>query len=192
MTTIVEGVAAGAFPDHVDPELAALALLGPIFYRRLMCSEPFDPARAEQLVDTVLGPPQPYDARPVGWVESPLVDRAAAPKQGDEGSPDAWLVFDTEVSEGIRDLEVGTEVILLTWLDRARRDVLVTRPRDDPGNAERGVFSTRSPDRPNPIGLHRVQIVSVDGVRVRVRNCEALDGTPVLDVKPILDRLAER
>jgi tRNA-Thr(GGU) m(6)t(6)A37 methyltransferase TsaA len=133
-----------------------------------------------------------YDIRPIGWVESPLVDRDLAPKQGDEGSPDAWLVFKPDVREGIRDLEVGSEVIVLTWLDRASRDVLAVHPRGDPRNPEAGVFSTRSPDRPNPVGLHRVQIVSIDDLRVRVRNLEALDGTPIVDVKPVLDQTTER
>jgi tRNA-Thr(GGU) m(6)t(6)A37 methyltransferase TsaA len=126
------------------------------------------------------------ELHPIGRVESPLVDRAAAPKQGDEGSPEAWLVFDPAVRDGLRDLELGTDVLVLTWLDRARRDVLTTRPRDDPRNPEVGVFSTRSPDRPNPIGLHRVRITAVEGLRVRVADLEALDGTPVLDVKPVL------
>jgi tRNA-Thr(GGU) m(6)t(6)A37 methyltransferase TsaA len=133
-----------------------------------------------------------YEVRPIGTVESPLVDRDAAPRQGDEGSPDAWLVFDPGVSEGIRDLQAGTEVILLTWLDRARRDVLTVHPRGDSRNPLTGVFSTRSPDRPNPIGLHRVRIESIDGTRVRVRNLEALDGTPIVDVKPLLGPIDER
>jgi tRNA-Thr(GGU) m(6)t(6)A37 methyltransferase TsaA len=133
-----------------------------------------------------------YEVRPIGTVESPLVDRDAAPRQGDEGSPDAWLVFDPGVSEGIRDLQPGTEVILLTWLDRARRDVLTVHPRGDSRNPLTGVFSTRSPDRPNPIGLHRVRIESIDGTRVRVRNLEALDGTPIVDVKPLLGPIDER
>jgi tRNA-Thr(GGU) m(6)t(6)A37 methyltransferase TsaA len=128
----------------------------------------------------------PYVVQPIGWVESPLVDRATAPKQGYEGSPDAWLVFNPDVLIGIRDFEVGAEIIVLTWLDRAYRAVLVTRPRDDPANAERGVFGTRSPDRPNPVGLHRVLITLIDGPRVRVRNLEALNGTPIVDVKPVL------
>jgi tRNA-Thr(GGU) m(6)t(6)A37 methyltransferase TsaA len=132
-----------------------------------------------------------YEVRPVGWVESPLADRDSAPKQGDEGSPEAWLVFDDAVREAIRDLEAATEVIVLTWLDRSRRDVLAVHPRGDPGNPVQGVFSTRSPDRPNPIGLHRVEIVAVEGTRLRVRNLEALDGTPILDVKPVLDRWAD-
>jgi tRNA-Thr(GGU) m(6)t(6)A37 methyltransferase TsaA len=122
-------------------------------------------------------------------VESPLVDKDAAPKQGDEGSPDAWLVFEPAVREGLADLEVGTEVLVLTWLDRADRDVLAVHPRDDPAVPLRGVFSTRSADRPNPVGLHRVEIVAIQGARVRVRNLEALDGTPIVDVKPVLSVL---
>lgn len=132
--------------------------------------------------------PAQYDLRPIGRVDPPLVDREATPKQGDEGSPDAWLVFEPTIAEGLRDLRVGTEVFVLTWLDRARRDVLVVHPRDDPANPQRGVFSTRSADRPNPIGLHRVEIVALDGLRVLVRNLEALNGTPIVDVKPVLDR----
>ena len=129
----------------------------------------------------------PYVVEPIGWVESVLVDRDQAPKQGDEGAPDALLVFEPAVAEGLRDLQVGTEVILLTWLDRGRRDVLVVHPRGDLSRPETGVFSTRSPDRPNPIGLHRVVIASVDGTRVRVQNLEALNGTPIVDMKPVLD-----
>jgi tRNA-Thr(GGU) m(6)t(6)A37 methyltransferase TsaA len=115
-----------------------------------------------------------------------------APKQGDEGSPEASLVFDRGVSEGLRGLQVGAEVILLTWLDRARRDVLVVHPRGEVARQEVGVFSTRSPDRPNPIGLHRVLVVAIDGTRMRVGNLEAIDGTPILDVKPVLGPVAER
>lgn len=127
-----------------------------------------------------------YEVRPIGHVESPLVDRETAPKQGFEGSPEAWLVFDPAVAEGVRDLTVGSEAFVLTWLHRARRDVLAVHPRDDPRNPETGVFSTRSQDRPNPIGLHRVRIAAVDGLRVLVRDLEAFDGTPVIDVKPVL------
>jgi tRNA-Thr(GGU) m(6)t(6)A37 methyltransferase TsaA len=127
-----------------------------------------------------------YAIRPVGRVSSPLTDRETAPKQGFEGAPDAWLVFDPEVAEGIRDLAVGAEVFVLTWLHRARREVLAVHPRDDPRNPETGVFSTRSQDRPNPIGLHRVRVAAVDGLRVLVQGLEAFDGTPVVDVKPVL------
>jgi tRNA-Thr(GGU) m(6)t(6)A37 methyltransferase TsaA len=133
-----------------------------------------------------------YEVVPIGWVESPLTDRAQAPRQGDEGAPPAWLTFETHVTEGIRDLRAGTDIIVLTWFDRAHRDVLVTRPRDDPARPPLGVFSTRSPDRPNPIGLHRVHVIAVEGSRVLVRDLEALDGTPLVDVKPVLDKTAER
>jgi tRNA-Thr(GGU) m(6)t(6)A37 methyltransferase TsaA len=133
-----------------------------------------------------------YVVEPIGRVESSLVDRDSAPKQGDEGSPEAWLVFEPGVAQGLRDLEVGAEMLLLTWLDRARRDVLAVHPRGDLSRPETGVFSTRSPDRPNPIGLHRVGILAIDGVRVRVRDLEALDGTPIVDVKPVLDAGTER
>src|ERR1700758_3762997 len=128
-----------------------------------------------------------YQVVPVGWVESPLTDRTQAPRQGDEGAPSAWLVFAPEVADAVRDLAPGTEVIVLTWLDRADRDVLVARPRDDPARPPTGVFSTRSPDRPNPIGLHRVQIVATEGLRILVSELEALDGTPVIDIQPVID-----
>jgi tRNA-Thr(GGU) m(6)t(6)A37 methyltransferase TsaA len=122
--------------------------------------------------------------RPIGTVDSPLTDPASAPKQGHEGSPEASLVFEPTVREGLQDLRVGEQVIVLTWLDRAQRDVLKVHPRGDMSIPEHGVFSTRSPDRPNPIGLHLVEIVAIEGQRVHVRNLEALDGTPILDVKP--------
>jgi len=127
-----------------------------------------------------------YEIRPIGHVESSVADRDTAPKQGFEGAPDAWLVFDPAVAEGIRDLTVGADVFVFTWLHRARRDVLAVHPRDDPRNPETGVFSTRSQDRPNPIGLHRVQVAAIEGLRVRVRDLEAFDGTPVVDIKPVL------
>ncbi|GAA2639812.1 tRNA (N6-threonylcarbamoyladenosine(37)-N6)-methyltransferase TrmO [Actinomadura fulvescens] len=130
--------------------------------------------------------------RPIGRVESALVDMAAAPKQGDEGAPEAWLVFEPEVGEGLHDLQVGAEVLVVTWLDRARRDVLAVHPRDDPARPITGVFGTRSADRPNPVGLHRVTIVAIDGVRVRVQALEALNGTPVVDLKPVLGPVDER
>jgi len=133
-----------------------------------------------------------YEVVPVGWVESPLTEREQAPRQGDEGAPPAWLVFEPEVADAIRDIQPGTEVLVLTWLDRARRDVLVTRPRDDPQRALLGVFSTRSPDRPNPVGLHRVEVIAVEGRRILVHGLEAIDGTPLVDVKPVLGGIAER
>ena len=133
-----------------------------------------------------------YELWPIGWVESQLLDTEAAPKQGHEGSPEAWLVLDEGFSEGLRDLAAGAEVLVLTWLDRARRDVLAVHPRDNPANPLTGVFSTRSADRPNPIGLHRVRILLIQGTRIRVRDLEAINGTPILDLKPVLDRRLER
>lgn len=124
---------------------------------------------------------------PIGYVESTLRDRAAAPKQGNEGAPDAWLAFDEQVAPGLDGLRVGDDVFVLTWLHQSRRDVLRVHPRDDLANPERGVFTTRSAERPNPIGLHRVQVREIDGLRVRVANLEALDGTPIIDVKPVID-----
>ena len=128
----------------------------------------------------------------VATVESPLTDRAAAPKQGDEGAPDATLVFEEGLAAALQGIEVGDELLLLTWFDRASRDVLRVRPRGDAARPEQGVFGTRSPDRPNPIGLHRVTVLAIDGPRVRVDRLEALDGTPVVDVKPVLGDVSER
>ena len=133
------------------------------------------------------------ELRPIGTVESPLTDPASAPKQGDEGAPDAWIVFGQAVLDALDGIAVGDDVLVLTWLDRADRDVLRVHPRSDPSRPRQGVFNTRSPDRPNPIGLHRVEVLAIEGGRVRVRNLEALDGTPVVDVKPVLSAdVAER
>ena len=109
-----------------------------------------------------------YEVVPVGWVNSSLTEMAQAPRQADEGAPPAWLVFEADVGDAIRDLRPGTEIIVLTWLDRADRSVLLTIPRGDPRNPLTGVFSTRSPDRPNPVGLHRVRVTAVDGRRIQV------------------------
>ncbi len=127
-----------------------------------------------------------YELRPVGRVESPLIDRASAPKQGNEGAPEALIVFEQDVLEALDGIEAGDEVLVFTWLDRTDRSVLRVHPRDNPANPVQGVFNTRSQDRPNPIGLHPVTVVSLDGATMRVRDLEALDGTPVLDVKPVL------
>jgi tRNA-Thr(GGU) m(6)t(6)A37 methyltransferase TsaA len=123
---------------------------------------------------------------PIGRVESTLTEPSDAPRQGSEDAPDAWLVLEPRVREALDGITPGARVIVLTWLDRARRDVLRVHPRDDASNPLRGVFSTRSADRPNPIGLHEVEILSVEGDRVHVRPLEALDGTPVLDLKPVI------
>jgi tRNA-Thr(GGU) m(6)t(6)A37 methyltransferase TsaA len=123
----------------------------------------------------------------VGHVESPLTDPAAAPRQGDEGAPEAWLVFRPEIREALADVRRGDELLVLTWLDRADRKTLRVHPRDDPAHPLTGVFSTRSQDRPNPIGLHRVRVLDVEeGPRLRVAGLEAVDRTPLLDVKPVL------
>lgn len=132
------------------------------------------------------------ELRAIGSVSSPLADREAAPKQGDEGAPEAVLEIAPEFEPAIEGIEAGEEVLVLTWLDRADREVLSTHPRDDFSRPAIGVFATRSPDRPNPIGLHRVRVVAVDGGRLRVENLEAIDGTPVLDLKPVLGEVGER
>ena len=128
----------------------------------------------------------------VGVVSSPLTDPAQAPKQGDEGAPEAWIVIDDELREAIEGVEADDELIVVTWLDRADRDVLSVHPRSDASRPRLGVFATRSPARPNPIGLHRVQVREIDGARLRVSGLEAVDGTPVLDLKPVLGEVGER
>ncbi len=122
----------------------------------------------------------------VGTVESPLTDRGSAPRQGDEGAPEAVIVLDQAVLPALDGVAPGDAILVLTWFHLARRDVLRVHPRGDVARPEQGVFSTRSPDRPNPIGLHRVEVVSIEGGRLGVRNLEAVDGTPVIDVKPVI------
>lgn len=130
---------------------------------------------------------------PIGHVVSPLREPAQAPKQADEGAPEAWLEFLPDVTPGLRDLCVGDTVLVLTWLDRADRSTLDVHPRDDRARPRLGVFITRSADRPNPIGIHRVVVVEIASpTRVRVSALEAIDGTPIVDVKPLLDEQAER
>jgi tRNA-Thr(GGU) m(6)t(6)A37 methyltransferase TsaA len=126
--------------------------------------------------------------KPIARVESRLIDPTSAPNQGDEGAPDAWLVFEPDVLEGLDGIRPGDQMIVLTWLHRARRDELRTHPRGDLSRPEEGVFNTRSPSRPNPIGLHPVEVLSIDSPRVRVRPLEAVDGTPIVDLKPMLSR----
>jgi tRNA-Thr(GGU) m(6)t(6)A37 methyltransferase TsaA len=127
-----------------------------------------------------------FELKPVGRVESRLTDKADAPKQGHEGAPDAWLVFERDVLAALEGIRPGDRLIVLTWLDRAQRDVLRVHPRDDTANPKQGVFKTRSADRPNPIGLHEVEVIAIEGERVHVLPLEALDGTPIVDVKPVL------
>ena len=128
----------------------------------------------------------------VGHVKSSLKDRDDAPKQGDEGAPEAWLVIAPEFAAALDGIAAGDELLLFTWLDRGLRDVLRVRPRSRTTGPEQGVFSTRSPDRPNPIGLHRVTVLEIDGERMRVDQLEALDGTPIVDLKPLLRSVDER
>jgi tRNA-Thr(GGU) m(6)t(6)A37 methyltransferase TsaA len=121
--------------------------------------------------------------RPIGRVESPLTDPSAAPKQGFEGAPEAVIVLDDAVLDAVDGVVAGTELVVLTWLDRADRSLLRVHPRDDLTAPLRGVFATRSADRPNPIGIHPVTVLAVDGPRLRVSGLEAVDGTPVVDLK---------
>jgi tRNA-Thr(GGU) m(6)t(6)A37 methyltransferase TsaA len=132
------------------------------------------------------------ELRAIGTVSSPLTDPGAAPKQGDEGAPEATLEISAEFARGLEDVSVGDEIFVLTWLDRADRGVLSVHPRDDLSNPETGVFATRSADRPNPIGLHRVRVLEVHGRRLRIDALEAVDGTPVVDLKPVLGAVGER
>jgi tRNA-Thr(GGU) m(6)t(6)A37 methyltransferase TsaA len=132
------------------------------------------------------------ELRPIGRVRSVLVEPGVAPKQADEGAPEAWLDLDRRVREAMKDLQVGSEVVVLTWLHLARREVMTVHPRDDPDNPPTGVFSTRSQDRPNPIGLHTVHIAEIVDTSIKVRSLEAVDGTPVLDIKPLLGPVGSR
>ncbi len=126
--------------------------------------------------------------RPVGMIQSMLKARSEAPKQGSEGAPDAWLEVHPWAAQGLQGLAVGDEIIVVTWFHRARRDVLQVHPRSDRRNPLTGVFATRSPDRPNPLGLHPVTVHRIDGNRLRIGPIEAIDGTPVVDIKPVLGR----
>lgn len=134
----------------------------------------------------------PQELRPIGRVRSPLVALADAPRQGDEGAPEAELVIDDAYLAGLAGIDVGDELLVLTWLHRASRDVLSVHPRGEPERPLQGVFMTRSPDRPNPIGLHRVVVIAVADRVVRVRDLEAVDGTPIIDIKPVLGALDSR
>lgn len=125
--------------------------------------------------------------RPIGWVHSPLKRPADAPKQGFEGAPDARIQIEPDFLPGLDGIEAGQEVLVLTWLHQAKRDVLAVHPRDDLRRPLTGVFATRSADRPNPVGLHRVKVLSIDrSGRLDVQGLEAIDGTPVIDLKPVL------
>jgi tRNA-Thr(GGU) m(6)t(6)A37 methyltransferase TsaA len=148
-----------------------------------------EPAASEGRIDSTSSG---FVLRQIGRVESSLVSTAEAPRQGDEGAPDAYLVLDAEVQAGLDGIAVGEEIIVLSWLHEADRTVLRVHPRGDLSRPEAGVFSTRAPSRPNPIGLHRVRVLGVEGVRVHVSGLEAIDGTPVIDLKPVLLSIEER
>lgn len=136
-----------------------------------------------------MNPPRSHQVRAIGWVRSPLRQLADAPKQGDEGAPDAELQIEPAFLRGLDGLKAGQDILILTWLHQARREVLAVHPRDDLAQPLTGVFATRSPDRPNPIGLHRVKLLAIeDGGLLRVQGLEAIDGTPVIDIKPVLSR----
>ena len=127
-----------------------------------------------------------YLLRPIGVVRSPLRDRADAPRQGSEGAPDAWIVLEPSFADALQGIRVGDELVLLTWLHEADRSVQQVHPRDDETRPRTGVFATRSSDRPNPIGLHRVTVLAIDGLELAVGPLEAIDGTPLVDLKPVL------
>ena len=127
-----------------------------------------------------------YAIKPIGFVQSELTDHESAPRQGNEGAPDAWVHLDAAFSEGVENIKTGQEVILITWFHKAHRDVLKLHPRSEEHRPLTGVFSTRSPNRPNPLGLHRVAVMEIESNRIRVKPLEAIHGTPVVDIKPVL------
>ncbi len=124
--------------------------------------------------------------RPIGVIRSTLEDRSDAPRQGSEGAPDAWIEIEGWAAEALHGLAVGDRILVITWLHQADRDVFRVHPRDDPRTPLTGVFATRSPDRPNPLGLHPVTVHAIEGTRLRVGPIEAIDGTPVVDIKPVI------
>ncbi len=132
-----------------------------------------------------------YSLAAIGFLQSPLKEPGEAPNQGREGAPDAWLEVNATVAEGLEGIEVGDEIIVITWLHQAQRDILKVHPRGDETVPLAGVFATRSPDRPNPLGLHRVTVLEIAGKRLKVGPIEAIDGTPVVDIKPVLSQSAD-
>jgi len=127
-----------------------------------------------------------YTLEPIGFVESPITQRENAPSQGDEGAPDAWITLNRNIAEGLDGVHIGDAMIVLTWFHQSKRDVLKLHPRWDKNNPLTGVFATRSPDRPNPIGLHPVTVLEIKSNKIKVSNLEAIDGTPVIDLKPVI------
>lgn len=129
-----------------------------------------------------------YEVHPIGFVRSSLKSREDAPRQGWRGAPDAWIELEDDYVEGLLGVGPGTELVILTWLHLSDRAVLQVRPSHDPERRLRGVFSTRAPVRPNPIGIHPVTVLAVEGTRVHVEPLEAVDGTPVVDIKVALKK----
>jgi tRNA-Thr(GGU) m(6)t(6)A37 methyltransferase TsaA len=129
---------------------------------------------------------KPAELRPIGLIRSTLKKLSEAPKQGSEGAPDAWLEVDAFAVDALDGIRPGDDLLVITWLDQARREVLQVHPRSDPSRRLTGVFSTRSPDRPNPLGLHRVTVRKIHKNRLRIGPIEVIDGTPVVDIKPAL------
>jgi tRNA-Thr(GGU) m(6)t(6)A37 methyltransferase TsaA len=136
-------------------------------------------------------PESNYVLYPIGFLQSSLKELQEAPRQGREGAPDAWLAVNAPVAEALEGLAVGDEIIVITWLHKAQRDTLKVHPRSDETLPLAGVFATRSPDRPNPLGLHRVTVLEIAGTRLKVGPIEAIDGTPVVDIKPVLPQSAD-
>jgi len=128
-----------------------------------------------------------YILHPIGFVESSIINREDAPSEGNEGAPDVWITINKNVAEGLDGINAGVEIIVLTWFHQSKRDVLKLHPRWDKNNPLTGVFGTRSPDRPNPIGLHQVRVLQIKDNRIKVASLEAIDGTPVIDIKPMLN-----
>jgi tRNA-Thr(GGU) m(6)t(6)A37 methyltransferase TsaA len=133
-----------------------------------------------------------FTLRPIGRVDSPVSDPATAARQGDEGAPDCWLAFEPAVREALDGLRAGDDIVVVTWLHLADRSVLQVHPRGDTSRPMRGVFATRSQHRPNPLGIHQVTVLAIDGLRVRVEGLEAIDGTPIVDVKSALEPHGQR
>ena len=132
-----------------------------------------------------------YVLYPIGLLHSPLKQPEEAPRQGREGAPDAWLEVHALVAEGLDGIAIGDELFVITWLHKAQRGTLKVHPRGDETIPLAGVFATRSPDRPNPLGLHRVTVLEIAGRSLKVGPIEAIDGTPVIDIKPVLSHSAD-
>jgi tRNA-Thr(GGU) m(6)t(6)A37 methyltransferase TsaA len=132
-----------------------------------------------------------FTIRPIGVIRSELSSREEAPKQANEGAPDAWIDVDPAFGEGLEGIRPGSDIIVITWFHQASRDLLKVHPRGDESRPMTGVFTTRSPDRPNPLGLHRVKVLEIVGNRIKVGSLEAIDGTPVIDIKPVIPKSAD-